>query len=51
MDYIEFKLWNAGLLVFAAFVWGLYCGLTGRHLNGRPLEEAQPDSREAQGQD
>jgi hypothetical protein len=40
MDYIEFKLWKAGLLIFAAFVWGLYCGIT-----GRPLGPVQRDNQ------
>ena len=30
MDYLTFLLVKAGLLVLAAFVWGLYCGATGR---------------------
>jgi hypothetical protein len=33
MDYIEFKLWKAGLFVLAAFIWGIWCGITGRSLD------------------
>jgi hypothetical protein len=46
MDYIEFVLWKAGALVLAAFVWGLYCGLT-----GQPLTPGRRGSRTAQDQD
>lgn len=35
MSYIEFKLMKAAALVFLAFVWGVFCGMTGRGLNGR----------------
>ena len=36
MSYIEYKLWKAGVVVFLAFCWGLYCGMTGRDMaNGR----------------
>lgn len=36
-DYETYLLWKAGAVLVAAFVWGLFCGLTGRQLNGRPL--------------
>jgi len=35
MDYIEFKFWKLGALILAAFVWGIFCGVTGRPLTGR----------------
>lgn len=31
-DYLSFMLWKAGLLVLAAFLWGLFCGLSGRSM-------------------
>ena len=36
MDYLEFKLWKALVLVVLAFAWGIYCGWNGLALNGRP---------------
>lgn len=35
MDFIEFKFWKAVGFVALAFVWGLFCGVTRRDLNGR----------------
>lgn len=45
MEFSDYLLWKAGAIVAAAFVWGLYCGLT-----GRPLGRAQSDSQVAQDQ-
>jgi hypothetical protein len=39
VDYIDFVLIKAGALVFLAFVWGLFCGFTGRQLSGEPLDK------------
>jgi hypothetical protein len=30
MDYIEFKLWKLAVIVLAAFLYGIWRGLTGR---------------------
>ena len=42
----EFMLWKAGILVFLAFIWGIYCGLTGRPLwserRGKQDQESGP---------
>ena len=46
MDYTEWMLWKAGLVVLAAFCWGVFCGVT-----GRPLGRVPPDSRTEAGQD
>lgn len=40
MDYMEFRLWKAGVLVFLAFCWGLWRGFI-----GLPLERARRDSQ------
>lgn len=32
MDYTEYLIAKAGLIVLAAFAWGLFCGLTGRSM-------------------
>ena len=39
MDYIEFMLWKAGLLVLCAFIWGLYTGFNGCSLSGELLDK------------
>jgi hypothetical protein len=40
MEFTEFMLWKAGALVLAAFVWGIFCELTGRSLGGE-LSDSQ----------
>lgn len=35
MSYIEFVLWKSLAFVMLAFLWGLFCGLTGRNLRGQ----------------
>lgn len=35
MEFSDYLLWKAGLMVLAAFVWGVYCGFTGRPMSGR----------------
>lgn len=44
-DYMTFVLWKAGVLCVLAFVWGVYCGATGRPL-GRE-QTADQDARAA----
>lgn len=40
MEFTDFMLWKAGIFVGAAFVWGLFCGITGRPL-GRERHDSQ----------
>lgn len=40
MEISEFMLWKAGVMVALAFIWGIYCGVT-----GRPLGREQSDSQ------
>jgi hypothetical protein len=45
MDYLEYKLWKAGVLVFLAFCWGLWRGFSGQSLvRGRP--DSQTEQRQ-----
>jgi hypothetical protein len=41
MDYVEFLIWKAIVLTIAAFIWGLYCGVTGRPLSMAPRDTQQ----------
>ena len=45
MEMSEFMLWKAGVMVALAFVWGVFCGLT-----GRPLSPGQSDRQTEQDQ-
>ena len=36
MEHIDYLLLKAAVLVVLAFAWGIYCGATGRELNGKP---------------
>jgi hypothetical protein len=38
MEFTDFILWKAGAIVAAAFVWGLFCGITGRPLGREPSD-------------
>lgn len=40
MDYIEFVIAKAALIVFIAFWWGVYCGFT-----GNSMQPGQRDTR------
>ena len=42
MEFTDYMLWKAGAMVLAAFVWGVYCGLTGRELSGEPEQPKDP---------
>lgn len=46
MDYIDWLIGKAIALTVLAFVWGLYCGLTGRSLgSGRQEDHSEPTRR------
>lgn len=40
MDFVDYLWLKFGVLVALAFVWGLYCGFT-----GRPLGEERRDNQ------
>lgn len=42
----EWMIWKALALVFAAFCWGVYCGFTGRPLNGQQPGPERRDRKE-----
>lgn len=48
-DYLTYMLWKAGIVVFLAFCWGLYCGITGRSMRtGQrdiPAEQARRSTK------
>lgn len=44
MEFTDYMLWKAAILVFAAFCWGIYCGLTGRPL-GLEQRDNQTEER------
>lgn len=46
MEISDYMLWKAIIIVIGAFLWGLYCGLTGRSMRLGP-----PDSQAGQTQD
>lgn len=35
MDYVDFMLWKLLALAIIAFVWGLFCGISGLPLDPR----------------
>jgi hypothetical protein len=41
-----YMLIKAGLVVFAAFCWGIYCGLNGRSLGGGRHDSQQDQTRD-----
>jgi hypothetical protein len=41
MDYSDYLWIKFGLVVFAAFIWGIYCGLTGRPLGREQTDKSQ----------
>lgn len=47
MEFSDYMLIKAIVLVVLAFVWGLYCGFTDRELNGQPQQPAQRDKAAA----
>lgn len=40
MEFSDYMLWKALALVALAFLWGIYCGWTGRELNGQKPQQA-----------
>lgn len=45
MDYIEFRIWKLVALGVLVFVWGIFCGVTGRPLEPARDEEKPPENR------
>lgn len=43
MDYLEYKLWKAGILIFLAFCWGFW-----REISGQPLSRGHSDTQTEQ---
>jgi hypothetical protein len=41
VDYLDYVIGRAGLLCLAAFVWGIFCGLTDRELSGEPRDRSK----------
>ena len=51
MTFTDYMFLKLALFTIAAFVWGLYCGLTGRDMaTGQPPGRAPPDSQAGPGQ-
>lgn len=50
MEFTDFMLWKAGAIVAAAFVWGLFCGITGRPL-GRERRDSQTEQDQGSSKD
>jgi hypothetical protein len=46
MEFTDYMLWKAGALVLAAFVWGIFCELTGRPLGGEPSDSQTAATQE-----
>lgn len=42
-DYLEFKLWKAGIFLLMVAVWGFYCGVKGWDLTGKPSDKDRRD--------
>ena len=34
MEYLDYMLWKLAGMALLAFVWGVFCGITGRNLRG-----------------
>jgi hypothetical protein len=50
MEISDYMLWKALGLCVLVFVWGVYCGATGRSLSGRkegpgPRDQQPPEDR------
>jgi len=43
MTFISFKLAKLALVGLAALVWGIYCGVKGLDLSGRPEQRGPRD--------
>lgn len=47
MSFTAYQIGKLVLFGVAALIWGIYCGLKGRDLSGRPVQRGQgPGERE-----
>ena len=46
MDYVDFMIWKAIVLVIAAFIWGVYRGATGQPLSLERKEDRSASDRQ-----
>ena len=52
MDLTDYMLWKLAVLTVLAFVWGMFCGLTGRSLSGEKLDREEGQAhREQEGRE
>jgi hypothetical protein len=51
MEISDYMLWKAIGLCALVFIWGVYCGMTGRELTGRKADRGQHDQQPPEGQD
>jgi hypothetical protein len=51
VDFLDYMLWKAIVLVVLAFVWGIFCGWNGLGLNGRPLQQGRRAATDSESQD
>ena len=47
MDFTAYVVIKAVVLIVAAFIWGLYCGFTGRPLWTERHDSAEPKADQA----
>jgi hypothetical protein len=47
MDYLDWMLLKAGVVLLGAFVWGFFCGKNGLELNGQPQDTEHRDTSAA----
>lgn len=45
MDYIDYVLLKSGIFLLVVFVWGIYCGATGRPLQPGPRDKQAGEAR------
>jgi hypothetical protein len=46
VDYVDFLFWKLIVICVLAFVWGVYCGATGRSLAGGRSETTKTEPPE-----
>lgn len=46
MDYLDYMLAKAAVMIALAFVWGVFCGFTGRNLRGQRQGRSGADTPE-----
>lgn len=44
VEFTDYMLIKAIVLIVLAFAWGIYCGIKGLELNGRPPAEGQSEA-------